>query len=154
MRSTRLSHTQSLSNLSLQMQLYYNFLFSVLYMIIIGSCAVYKALYYNKKVSVSVWTVWIFFEVIRLYYGFSGNLKEKVPELATYVLITIFPQIPFTLYFAYIQPVIFPVDPILGTFMLIFLCLQVYTGFTASRLQIGNQTAQFLREIGDRGPRD
>ena len=42
-------------------------------------------------------------------------------DLATFLLITIFPQTPFVLYFAYIQPVIFPVDPIVGTLMLLYL---------------------------------
>jgi hypothetical protein len=44
-----------------------------------------------------------------------------VADLATFLLITLFPQTPFVLYFAYIQPVIFPVDPIVGTIMLICL---------------------------------
>ena len=45
----------------------------------------------------------------------------QVADLATFLLITIFPQTPFVLYFAYIQPVIFPVDPIVGTLMLLYL---------------------------------
>lgn len=45
----------------------------------------------------------------------------QVAHLATFLLITLFPQTPFVLYFAYIQPVLFPVDPIVGTMMLICL---------------------------------
>jgi|AntAceMinimDraft_5_1070358.scaffolds.fasta_scaffold117544_1 transmembrane protein 17 len=139
------THRQSLSNLPLQVALHFNVLFSVIYFIVIGACSLQKVLYYNKKVSVSVMTVWVFFEVVRLYYGISGNMKEQVPELATFLLITIFPQIPFMLYFAYIQPVIFPVDPILGTFMLIYLLVQIYFGLITMRQQIRSQTAQFMR---------
>jgi hypothetical protein len=50
-----------------------------------------------------------------------------VPELATYLLITFFPQLPFVLYLAYAQPVRFPVDPVLGTFMLIFLVSSIFS---------------------------
>ena len=34
--------------------------------------------YYNKKVSISVICLWAGIEPVRLYYGFSGNLKERV----------------------------------------------------------------------------
>ncbi len=90
-------------------------------------------------------TVWTAFEVVRLYYGISGNMMEKVPELATYVLLTIFPQMPFMIYFAYVQPVLFPVDPILGSFMLIYLVVQIYFGLITIRNQIRSQTSQFMR---------
>ena len=106
-----------------------------------------KVLYYNKKVSISTMCVWSVFEAVRLYYGISGNMMEKVPELATYVLITIFPQMPFMIYFAYVQPVLFPVDPVLGTFMLVALTVQVYFGLQSIRQQIRSQTSQFMRLV-------
>ena len=104
-----------------------------------------KVLYYNKKVSISSISVWVVFESVRLYYGISGNMTENVPELSAYLLITVFPQIPFTLYFAYIQPVLFPADPVLGTMMLLLLLFQIYWGFITTRRLIRNQTAQFMR---------
>ena len=110
-----------------------------------GATCMSKVLYYNKKVAISSITVWVFFEAVRLYYGMSGNMNEKVPELSAYLLITIFPQIPFALYFAYIQPVLFPVDPILGTFMLLLLLFQIWAGLNTTRKLIRNQTAQFMR---------
>jgi transmembrane protein 17 len=75
----------------------------------------------------------------------SGNLKERVPELSTYILVTIFPQMPFIIYLAYVQPVLFPADPILGSFMLVFLCVQVVFGLQTVRMLIRSQTARFLR---------
>ena len=110
-----------------------------------GATCMSKVLYYNKKVAISSITVWVFFEAVRLYYGMSGNMNENVPELSAYLLITIFPQIPFALYFAYIQPVLFPVDPILGTFMLLLLLFQIWAGLITTRKLIRNQTAQFMR---------
>ena len=141
------SHRQSLSSLPLQVTLHFNVLFSLLFLVVVGGCSVAKVLYYNKKVSISTMCVWSVFEAVRLYYGISGNMMEKVPELATYVLITIFPQMPFMIYFAYVQPVLFPVDPVLGTFMLVALTVQVYFGLQSIRQQIRSQTSQFMRLV-------
>lgn len=52
---------------------------------------------------------------------FFSTFNLKVPELATYLLISVFPQTPLILYLAYVQPVKFPIDYILGSFMLVFL---------------------------------
>ncbi len=140
-----LTHVSSISNLSLQVTLHFNVLFSLLYTILVGACSMSKVLYYNKKVSISSISVWVVFETVRLYYGISGNMTENVPELSAYLLITVFPQIPFALYFAYIQPVLFPADPVLGTLMLLLLLFQIYWGFITTRRLIRNQTAQFMR---------
>ena len=140
-----IAHRPSLSNLRLQIALYFNVLYSLVFAVVIGACSVQKVLYFNKKVSVSVVAFWAAFEAVRLYYGVSGNLKERVPELSTYILMTIFPQIPFVLYLAYVQPVLFPVDPILGSFMLVFLTTQLLFGWQTVRVLIRSQTAHFLR---------
>lgn len=113
----------------------------------VGSCAIEKLLYYKKRVSISVVVIWAFLEPLRLYYGFSGNLKENVPSLATYLLVTLFPQMPFILYLAYIQPVLFPIDPIIGSLMVVFLVVQFVLGFAATRKIIRSQTVQFMRLI-------
>jgi len=88
----------SLASLPLQISLYYNCLFSLLFAIVVGSCSVNKNMFYNKRVSISVLCVWSFIEPFRLYYGYSGNMRERVADLATYLLMTLFPQLPFILY--------------------------------------------------------
>jgi len=40
-----------------------------------------KVMYYNKKVSISTMSVWFVFEVVRLYYGITGNMNERVSEV-------------------------------------------------------------------------
>lgn len=144
-RKFGISTVPSLSSLPLQVTLHFNLLFSIVYTILVGATCTSKVLYYNKKVAISNIIVWLVFEVVRLYYGISGNINEKVPELSAYLLITIFPQIPFALYFAYIQPVLFPVDPILGTLMLLLLLFQIWEGLSTTRRLIRSQTAQFMR---------
>ncbi len=40
-----------------------------------------QIMYYNKRVSISVLVIWSCIEPVRLYYGFTGNLKEKVESM-------------------------------------------------------------------------
>ena len=97
-RSQAVVYRPSLASLPLQVGLFYNCLFSLLFAVVVGACSINKILYYNKKVSISVLSVWSFIEPFRLYYGFSGNLRERVADLATHLLMTLFPQLPFILY--------------------------------------------------------
>ncbi|KAJ3181271.1 Transmembrane protein 17 [Geranomyces variabilis] len=39
-------------------------------------------------------------ELTRIYLGYAGNLLEKVPELAGFILATTFPQLPIAAFFA------------------------------------------------------
>ena len=135
----------SLSSLGLQMMLYYNACLSLIFVVLMGSVAVQKAVYYHRYVPVVAVTIFFLVEPARLYFGFSGNLREKVPDLATYLLMSIFPQFPIVTYLAYLQRVKFPVDRIVGSFLLIFMIFQVAYGVTTMRLFIRTQTAQFMR---------
>ena len=65
--------------------------------------------------------VWAVMEPFRLYFGMKGNLKEAVPDAATYLLISVFPQTAIISYLGYFQPVMLPADYIVGTLMLMFL---------------------------------
>eukprot|EP01035_Chromulina_nebulosa_P020933 gene20933-27133_t len=104
-----------------------------------------KFYFYRYYISVALVAVWIVFEPIRLYFAFSGNLAEKVPDLATYLLLTICPQLPLVGLMAYFQLVRYPIDGIMGSLMLVFLFVELYLGGSAMRKQIRMQTSQFMR---------
>jgi hypothetical protein len=89
--------------------------------------------------------IWSIGEVTRYFYGFNGNLREKVPDLLTYLLVTLFPQVPLMLYLSFIQELLFPIDILMGCIMLLGLILQLLFGYSTLRVLIANQTAQFLR---------
>ena len=55
----------------------------------------------------------------------SGNLREKVPEMLTYLLISFFPQLPLVFYMSFFQEISFPIDPIIGVIMLVLLVRSV-----------------------------
>ncbi|RKO84027.1 hypothetical protein BDK51DRAFT_12265, partial [Blyttiomyces helicus] len=46
----------------------------------------------------------IMFEPMRLWLGYSGNLRERVPELSAFFLFTLFPQFVTCVYLAFGQP--------------------------------------------------
>ncbi|KAJ1537947.1 hypothetical protein HK405_014224 [Cladochytrium tenue] len=48
--------------------------------------------------------LYVIVEPLRIWFGYSGNLREKVPDLAACFLFTLFPQLFACSYFALIQP--------------------------------------------------
>lgn len=135
----------SLSSLGLQMTLYYNACLSVVFTVVMGSATVQKAVLYHRYVPIVAVVVFFLVEPLRLFFGISGNLREKVPDFATYLLMTIFPQFPIVVYLAYLQRVKFPIDRVLGSFMVIIYVFQVVYGTGTLRGFIRSQTAQFMR---------
>eukprot|EP01031_Cornospumella_fuschlensis_P024042 gene24042-29093_t len=77
----------------------------------------------------------------------AGNLKESVPNMATFLLMTIFPQLPLVCFLAYFQPMFFPVDKIVGSLMFIFLIIECGLSWFTMRTIIRSQTAQFMRLV-------
>lgn len=146
-----LIHKPSLSTLVLQVIIHYNALFSVLYAILVGVAAVNKLYSFEfhttlqKYVLLPIFVVWLVTEPFRLYFGYSGNLQEKVSHVVSYLLISVFPQLPLVVYLAYLQEITFPMDFIMGSIMLIFLILDIFFGVRMLRSLIRSQTAQFRR---------
>ena len=144
-------HKPAIVSLPLQVALYYNLVLSVLFATVVGACSVQKMLFYNKLVSISVIVIWTAIEPLRLFIGLRGNMKEKVPDISTHLLISVFPQLPLVIYLAYFQPVLFPVDPILGTFMIVFIVVEFIFGIALVRKQIKLQTTEFISSTSTLG---
>jgi hypothetical protein len=131
----------SFSSLPLQITLYFSSLYSLLHLIVVGTCALHKVVksllpslrhqldlqltYYRylldlqKYILIPVIIIWVLAEIVRFYYGFRGNLREKVPDLLTYLLVSVFPQIPLVIYLGFFQEILFPIDYLLGGFILV-----------------------------------
>ena len=89
--------------------------------------------------------IWVVTEISRIWFGFDGNLKEKVPQVSAFVLFTFFPQIPCVLYLSFGQDILFPIEPPLGFIGLVFLVLELWMARNALYTLIDRQTAGFLR---------
>jgi len=89
--------------------------------------------------------VWALLEGVRLWLGFSGNLRERVPELAAFVLLTVFPQIPIVILLGFVAVDRVPADLVTAFPQLVFLVLEAVLAFRSVRALMRKQTAEFFR---------
>jgi len=93
-------------------------------------------------------------EVARLYFAHTGNLKERVPQMSAFLLITIFPQFPCVIFFAFYQEFLLPFDKSIGFLMFFMLWIELVFGVVALQGLIRRQTAQFFRLCQEEEERD
>eukprot|EP01041_Mallomonas_annulata_P008007 gene8007-16390_t len=99
-----------------------------MFAVLIGACAIHKVIEFEFRTALQsycllpMFGIWLVVEPFRIYYGFSGNLKEKI---------------------------IFPVDITVSTIMLAFLSLTAVLGFLTIRRLLRFQTSQFMRLADD-----
>ncbi|CAH2321494.1 transmembrane 17 [Pelobates cultripes] len=89
------------SNLPLQMSLYFNtFYFPFWWICDVLMLQLKYGLLpdFYKFILVTILILMTLIEVIRLYLGYSGNLQEKVPEIAGFWLLSILLQLPLLLF--------------------------------------------------------
>jgi transmembrane protein 17 len=91
------------------------------------------------------YTIWCAGEVSRFYFAYTGNLKERVPQMSAFLLMTIFPQLPTVIYLAFYQEYIFPFDEAAGALMFAMLIIELVVGYVTLHTLIQRQTAQFYR---------
>jgi hypothetical protein len=88
-------------------------------------------------------------EVFRVYYGYSGNLTEQVSHMSSFLLLTVFPQIPALAFLCLLQEHPYPFERTCGYLMLVMLVIEFYLGNQANQKLIRRQTASFLRLCQD-----
>jgi len=80
-------------------------------------------------------------EPFRLFFGYSGNLHEKVPQLFAFVLLSVFPQMVMVIYLLAIHQ--FALDFALNLLMLLFLIPEVIFGIRTLKVMIRIQATKF-----------
>lgn len=91
-------------------------------------------------------------EPLRLWLGFSGNLRERVPELTGCFLFSLFPQVIIAVYFLMLQPMagygfITALEVSLNSVLLIFLIAESVLGYLAAKRSVRMQTANFFLKM-------
>ncbi|CAM9738578.1 unnamed protein product, partial [Heterosigma akashiwo] len=81
----------------------------------------------------------------RLYFAYQGNLRERIPSLIAFLMITVFPEVPVLVYLALVQELIFPFDQIMALIIIIICCMEFILGYRCVRSLIQHQTARFFR---------
>uniref|UniRef100_A0A3Q4HKA8 Zgc:112294 n=1 Tax=Neolamprologus brichardi TaxID=32507 RepID=A0A3Q4HKA8_NEOBR len=141
------------SHLPLQMLLYFNMFyfpcwwFSAVFMLEVKFYYLpgyYQALLITGMILLTV------IEVVRLYLGYTGNLKEKVPELAAFWLLSFMFQLPVLLFFLTDEGIIIlPLERAVHSIYLLFLLAQILASFLALRTMTRKLTLLFhLRQLG------
>ncbi|XP_064209697.1 transmembrane protein 17A [Anguilla rostrata] len=97
------------------------------------------------------------FEGLRLYLGYVGNLKEKVPELAGFWLLSFLFQLPILLFFLTDEGIlILPLERAVHSVYLVFVLSELLAAFLALRTVSRKLSLQFhlgqFRRAEDRQP--
>uniref|UniRef100_A0A8C8VEL3 Transmembrane protein 17B n=1 Tax=Pelusios castaneus TaxID=367368 RepID=A0A8C8VEL3_9SAUR len=83
-------------------------------------------------------------EGLRLYLGYIGNLQEKVPELAGFLLLSFLIQLPLLLFLLTDEHIIrLPLETAVHTVSLVFLASEITAAFFALKVMTTQLATQF-----------
>lgn len=139
--------------------LYFNWQFSVVFFVGEVIAFVWKVNHLDIQNQEQIFTIlclvlWAAAEPGRLFFGYTGNLREKVPQLAAFFLLSIFPQLLIIMYLLFIQHRV-PFDYAVNIVMLMFLIPEIiignilhkfvfdWEGYLTVKLMIRNQATKF-----------
>ncbi|QDZ21139.1 putative membrane protein [Chloropicon primus] len=145
------TNTTVSSSLLLQQLLFYNYYLSPTWFVAVVFIIVYK---YGEGLSVNdpdqirtaVLFLWLLAEPVRLWTGYSGNLRENVPILLVFWLLTFFVSIPVSFYFSVAQMDIQPYDKGINIVVLVMLVLELGTGVHAALKILRSQSKKYYLE--------
>ncbi|KAJ6659629.1 hypothetical protein lerEdw1_018598 [Lerista edwardsae] len=146
------------SNLPLQMSLYFNLCFFPFWWV--SSAIMLHLKYpiladYYKFILVTVVILTTLIEIIRLYLGYMGNLQEKVPELAGFWLLSLLLQLPLILFLLLNEGLkIQPLERAVHIIFVTFLVVQVITAFLALKRMVNQLATRFHLHEFDNLPSD
>ncbi|XP_074777478.1 transmembrane protein 17B-like isoform X2 [Athene noctua] len=132
-----------LASLPLQMMLYFNVYYFPVWCLAEGMLLLLKFLLVAAFLILSV------AEGSRLYLGYVGNLQEKVPELAGFLLLSFLIQLPLLLFLLTDSRVtLLPLELALHSLLLAFLIAEMAAAFLALKTMSKQLAAQFyLRQL-------
>ncbi|GBG28061.1 Transmembrane protein 17 [Hondaea fermentalgiana] len=147
-------HTRSSTSAALQVCLQFNVYMSAIFLVL-QSLALTEKLrtfeldVFGKVLAPLTFGVWCASEVFRLWFGFTGNLQEKLPQMSVFLLLSLFPQLPCLLYLMNLQDLQFPVERILGGFMFTFTGVELVMGYHAMQALVKKQTTSYSRLVSE-----
>uniref|UniRef100_A0A8C0VPC5 Transmembrane protein 17 n=2 Tax=Passeriformes TaxID=9126 RepID=A0A8C0VPC5_CYACU len=145
-----------LSSLPLQMMLYFNVYYFPVWCLAEGIMLHLKyhlLPWHYQFLLVTAFLILSLAEGSRLYLGYLGNLQEKVPELAGFLLLSFLIQLPLLLFLLTdIQVIHLPLEVPMHSLFLVFLLLEMVAAFLALRIMTKQLAAQFyLRQFLEGG---
>jgi len=119
------------NKLPLAILIHFNYYYSLLFALLICRIVFTKYLEYyycnafQRTLLLPVYSIWLFVEIIRLLVGQKGILHNDLSKLATFILLSIFPQLWIAVYITFLQEIILSFDSVLGMIMLLVLLSEV-----------------------------
>ncbi|XP_049661910.1 LOW QUALITY PROTEIN: transmembrane protein 17B-like [Accipiter gentilis] len=147
-----------LASLPLQMMLYFNVYYFPVWCLAEGMMLQLKyhlLPWHYQFLLVTAFLILSLAEGSRLYLGYVGNLQEKVPELAGFLLLSFLIQLPLLLFLLTDSHIIrLPLEMAVHSLFLAFLVAEIVAAFLALKTMTKQLAAQFyLRQFkeGSRG---
>ncbi len=142
-------HRHRNGKLPLAIFLHYNTFFSIIYAMITCQLSIEKYRNYffcnefQRDLLLPVFFTWMIAEISRIYIGQKGTLQERLPQLAAFLLLSIFPQIFSSLYLGFLQGITMPLDKSLSCIMIVFLVIEIILAWKFLKGIVHRQTASF-----------
>ncbi|XP_069485115.1 transmembrane protein 17-like [Ambystoma mexicanum] len=140
------------SSLPLQMSLYFNAFYFPFWWVcdVVMLQLKYSIIAdYYKFILVTILILVSLIEAIRLYLGYTGNLQEKVPELAGFWLLSLLLQFPLVLFLLLnegLEPQ--PLERATNIIFVLFLVFQVLVAFITLKRMVNHLATRFhLRDF-------
>ncbi|KAM4810341.1 transmembrane protein 17B-like isoform 1-T1 [Rhinophrynus dorsalis] len=135
------------ANLPLQMMLYFNALFFPFWFVseIITVELKYHLLnVYYQFLLIIILIILTLVEILRLYLGYIGNLHEKVPELAGFLLLTFLIQMPLILFLVTDQEfILLPLEFAVHVIYMLFINAEITLSFLVLKTMTRKLATQF-----------
>lgn len=143
----RMTHRVVASDVTLQMFLANRVWFSACWWIatvvstLVKTNGAYEDFDDIRPVMLAVWSV---FEPCRLYVGYAGNLREKVPLVWGFVALSAAVSLPISLYFRFGQKQVQPFDKALHTVSILLIVFECVAGVRGARKVLTQQNLAFF----------
>jgi hypothetical protein len=146
------SRFQVASSTSLQMLLYFNCLYALVFgvlhqMIYAWKLSIWAPPLLSELLTPMLFYIWAFVEVLRLALGYFGNLAERVPWLMAFWVLTLFPQPAIQFYFMFVQRIagwfILPIELTLCIGMQLIYIAQLVVSYSTSKRLVAKAAADF-----------
>ncbi|KAH0625474.1 hypothetical protein JD844_015006, partial [Phrynosoma platyrhinos] len=107
---------------------------------------------YYQFLLLTAYLMLILVETLRLYLGYIGNLQEKVPELAGFVLLSFLIEMPVLLFILTDEHIIrLPLEMAVHLVLLLFLASEIAAAFLALKVMTKQLAMQFYLKQFEEG---
>ena len=150
---------ESSSSQALQTLIYFNIFLSLIFLVI-ESIAIshkinnYELDFFDRTLGPLTFAVWSVTETFRLYYGYSGNIREILPTYLVFLVFSVFPQLPCLIFIMQFQSLRLPVENVLGYVVFSFTIIELLLSYQATKYLLQKQVSDYITLIDPQDEED